>query len=215
MFYVWRNVQISLLVAVCPMLVFTSGCFLPRVQVGPAVLNPVKNVRKDIQAPQTPNDSQTSFGFDVMAALHVPLVNGRELLSKVKTKRDRSKQFGFNLNFEPGLWVSAELGYSLDSSAFPGKFLVGFGLSYRLGDMLAIGYTPYLLLAGSEYGLHFGMRHSLTIYLFYSIFMIEPQVEFSFSDSADIVGSSFTTGFRVMVGVNLLAPFILLSRKHF
>ncbi len=210
MFAQYKQVRIKtrVLTLACCLSLLSSGCFVPRVQVGPSILKPVSSFKKEVKAPQDPQETQAGFGFDLLMGLYVPLTTAKDLFQSIKVERKKGGPFGVGLSMRPGLWMSVDLGYSLDSDAFPGKFVAGFGLSLRLSSLLAIGYTPYLLLAGSELGTHIGMRHSLTLYLFNSILMIEPQYEFAFS------GNRVTHGFRVMLGINLLTPFILLAKAN-
>lgn len=185
----------------------------------------------------TPDTSPTpGFALDVMFgavvrttvnSLTPHLLNpekAQETFQKFITKDGRLKKLDLTVL---GLSFMPELGYSLDSQLFPAKFLAGFGfllsgwhikgtpnvghlLSFILPGYWAVGYIPYLVLAGNDSGVFPGLRNTLYAHVAGGLLSFELQYEL-YPTASGLLHSG-----RVMVGVNLglLLPALILQRRR-
>lgn len=194
------------LMVVCGLGFFVwTGCVIPSLRTGVGVsMIQSSPVAQNPNPPNPPNPSTGERSWTPGLALDV--------------------MAGFQI-FTPGsFWgVTTELGYSLDSQLFPGKFVSGVGvfLKVPLGGLVGwatnlvtptgvfgIGYHFHVIAAGHPEGLRGGIRNTVYFHALYSLLNLEFQYEYY---PGDFVSSMHNV--RVVLGVNLVTTMLFLMSR--
>lgn len=180
--------QRSFFVLVCIVVLIScgQGCTL-HTQIGPAILihqapkPPARGAPKQPTEPAKEKEFESpypTFGLDIL--LGYPVSLGK--------------------NSRAGIpFLVPEVGFSLDSSIFPYKFVGSLGVHYFTKSLsLGIGYIPSFVAGYSEFDeeVAFGMRHAVRLSLFGGIGSVSLQYEHFWATHR-------THNIRVMFGLDV------------